>query len=91
MTRVRHTIRVDHATRLPIDIATEHGRVRLAIVMHKYELLTEPIHEIAEIAPRTLLDRGSRPRVVIRQVQELSVTHTHNDDGSTGGRALAEP
>jgi hypothetical protein len=68
---IRQTPGVGHATRLPVDSAEEDRGVRLAIVVHEHELLAKPVLELPEIAPRPLLDRGYRRRIMIDHAHQL--------------------
>jgi hypothetical protein len=48
---IRQTASVADATRLPIDVAEEHRRARLAVVVHEHQLLAELVLEVPQIAP----------------------------------------
>jgi hypothetical protein len=61
--------------RLPVDVAEEDRGVRLAVVVHEHQLLTKLVLEIPEIAPRPLLNRRYRRRMVIGQAHQLIVVH----------------
>jgi hypothetical protein len=49
---IRQTAGVADATRLPADVAEEHRRVTLAVVVHEHQLLAELVLEVPQIAPR---------------------------------------
>ena len=70
---------------LPVDVAEEHRRVRLDVVVHEHQLLAELVLEVPQIAPRPLLDQRRRRRMMIGQPHQLVLMHAANNDRYRGG------
>lgn len=75
LSHIRETARVADATRLPANVAEQHRGVRLSVVVHKHQLLTELVLEVRQIAPRTLLNHRSHRRMTISQPHQFLVAH----------------
>lgn len=52
VSHIRQTASVADETRLPVDVAEEHRRVTLTVVVHEHQLLAELVLEVPQIAPR---------------------------------------